>query len=271
MPRMIATVACPSPLREIRLYGHLGQTFGRVHRLAVASVAEAVQALCVLLPGFERAFVGADGQAKYHVLVGQGKHRTAIDLAQAVDPVGAREAIRIVPAVVGAKSGLFTIILGAALIYFSGGLAAGLVSAGMSAGAAGMVGAVALSVGKTLVMGGIVQLLSPQRSQGASASATNDPSYAFDGPANTSQEGLPVPVAYGRVLVGGAVISSGLSTSDRASSVPAPAPAPAQPLPSEQPTNPVDAGGEGGTDGGNDGSDGNDGDSGGIGGPSGEA
>lgn len=244
MPRMIATVACPSPLREIRLYGHLGQTFGRVHRLAVASVAEAVQALCVLLPGFERAFVGADGQAKYHVLVGQGKHRTAIDLAQAVDPVGAREAIRIVPAVVGAKSGFATILLGAALMFMAPYAAGAIFGAGGSVGLAVGVTTVGASIGQSLVIGGIIQLLSPQRSQGASSAATNDPSYAFDGPVNTSQEGLPVPVAYGRVLVGGAVISSGLATSDKASAAPAPAPAPAQPLPPEQPIDPAEQGGQ---------------------------
>jgi len=39
-------------LRTIRLYGPLGTRFGREFRLAVDSPAEAVRALCVLLPGF---------------------------------------------------------------------------------------------------------------------------------------------------------------------------------------------------------------------------
>lgn len=42
-------------IRTVRLYGWLGRAFGREHRLAVASPAEAVRALCALLPGFEKA------------------------------------------------------------------------------------------------------------------------------------------------------------------------------------------------------------------------
>ena len=33
-------------IRTVRLYGWLGRAFGREHRLAVASPAEAVRALC---------------------------------------------------------------------------------------------------------------------------------------------------------------------------------------------------------------------------------
>src|SRR5574344_1910257 len=41
-------------LRTIRLYGKLGAKFGRVHRLAVSSCAEAMQALAVLLPAHKK-------------------------------------------------------------------------------------------------------------------------------------------------------------------------------------------------------------------------
>jgi predicted phage tail protein len=34
--------------------------------------------------------------------------------------------------------------------------------------------------------------------------------FSFSGITNTSQQGLAVPIAYGRVVVGSAVISSGL-------------------------------------------------------------
>lgn len=229
----------PQPLREVRLYGHLGRTFGRLHRMAVASAAEAVQALCVVLPGFEKAFLGQDGGAKYHVYVGRGQRRTAIELPQASDPVSAAEPIRFVPLVAGAKSGFATILLGAALIFAAPYLAGAMATSfGMAAG--GLVFSGSLAIGRALVLGGIIQLLSPQRQSGASTTPDSTASYAFDGPVNTTQEGLPVPVAYGRVFVGGAVISSGLATSDQANAAtPAPAPAPAQALPAEQPLNPT--------------------------------
>lgn len=40
-------------LTTIRLYGVLGARFGRVHRLAVQTSAEAVKALCINLDGLE--------------------------------------------------------------------------------------------------------------------------------------------------------------------------------------------------------------------------
>ena len=38
----------------VRLYGKLGKHFGREHRLSVSSVREAIRALCIMIPGFER-------------------------------------------------------------------------------------------------------------------------------------------------------------------------------------------------------------------------
>lgn len=219
-----------TPLREVRLYGALGRTFGRVHKLAVLTAAEAVQALCVVLPGFERAFIGADGRASYHVFIGRGQRRSAIDLRHAADPVGVAEPIRLVPVVAGAKSGFFSIILGAALMYYAPWLA------GAEFGLGAAVGGAAMAIGKALVLGGITQLLSPQQQSGVTTAPQNQPSYNFDGPVNTVQEGLCVPVAYGRVFVGSVVVSSGISSSDLAlAAAPAAAPAPAQVLPAEQP------------------------------------
>lgn len=51
----------------ILLYGHLGRRFGRVHRYAAHSPAEAVRALCDTLPGFRQALI--EGGA-YRVLRG---------------------------------------------------------------------------------------------------------------------------------------------------------------------------------------------------------
>lgn len=40
-------------LTTIRLYGALGARFGRVHKLAVQTSAEAVKALCINLDGLK--------------------------------------------------------------------------------------------------------------------------------------------------------------------------------------------------------------------------
>ena len=48
-------------LREIRLYGHLGKKFGRIHRFAVESAQEAIMAMCMVLDGFERGVMANAG------------------------------------------------------------------------------------------------------------------------------------------------------------------------------------------------------------------
>jgi predicted phage tail protein len=40
----------------------------------------------------------------------------------------------------------------------------------------------------------------------------NKPSYAFDGAVNTAAQGNPVPICYGRLIVGSQVVSAGLVT-----------------------------------------------------------
>lgn len=213
-------------LREVRLYGALGRQFGRVHRLAVLTPAEAVQALCAVLPGFQRAFVGPLGKplARYHVFVGRGRQREAIGVDEILDPVGTLEPIRVVPMIEGAKrAGTLQVIIGAAFVV-----------AGFYFGSAELV-----KLGAAMVLGGVVQLLSPQRPQNNDPKPDNLASYGFDsGPVNTTQQGLPVPLVFGRVICGSAVISQGLSVDDIAIAAPV-VPMPPQDLP---PYEPIDAG-----------------------------
>lgn len=219
-------------LREVRLYGPLGRQFGRVFRLAVATPAEAVHALRMQLQGFERSLLAH--QAGYHVFVGRGQRRTALDAGQVADPLGAGEPIRIVPAVVGAKrGGLFNVILGAALLALTFWNPLGLFS-GQFAALSGTA-----TIGKALLIGGALQLISPQPKGGNTARPENVPSYGFDGAVNVSHQGAPVPLAYGRVVVGSVTISQGMSAEDIVPPPAPPAPAP-PPKPAYQPDYPLE-------------------------------
>lgn len=193
-------------LREVRLYGELGRQFGRVHRLAVRDAAEAVRALCAIRPGFEAAVLKiAEG---YRVSVGR---RRLDEAEQLHDPSGRREVIRIVPVVAGGKSKWVGIILGAALIAASFFLPVAPLIAGV---ASSSLAAIAFGVGASLVLGGIAQMLTPTPKQPAANDVENKPSYVFNGPQNTSAQGLPVPVGYGRMIVGSNVVSLGLTSED---------------------------------------------------------
>ncbi|WP_454710944.1 tail assembly protein [Cupriavidus nantongensis] len=195
-------------IRTIRLYGKLGARFGRIHRLAVASAAEAVRALSALLPGFQQELsTSKDRGVAYAVFVG----RDNVGPEQLGYPPG-RNDIRIAPVLAGSKrGGLFQTILGVALIGLSLWNPSFLAAKGIfSAASIGMLGA-------SLALGGVVQMLSPQqRGLSAKDGPDNGASYNFNGPVNTTAQGNPVPLLYGRMIVGSAVISAGIYAEDQA-------------------------------------------------------
>jgi predicted phage tail protein len=195
-------------IRTIRLYGTLGARFGRVHRLAVASAAEAVRALCVLLPGFKQDLTSSkDRGIAYAVFV--GKQNLAADELYA--PPGGDD-IRIAPVLQGSKrGGLLQTIVGAVLIV------AGAAISYFSAGSLSGIGVPMMQLGAAMALGGVVQMLSPQqRGLSAKDGPENGASYNFNGPVNTTAQGNPAPVLYGDMIVGSAVISAGIYAEDQA-------------------------------------------------------
>lgn len=195
-------------LREIRLYGELGRRFGRVHHYAVSSVGEALRALMANFADFEQAFV-ADG-ALYRVWAGGSRLNEADEVCL---PTGSREIIRIAPVLAGAKKGgLGSILLGVALIAAAVFLPVSITGIGLFG--ATTVGGLMGSTGLSLVLGGVAQMLAPQPKTDAGSQDPNSPSYVFNGAVNTTAQGQPVAVGYGRLIVGSAVISAGLSTTD---------------------------------------------------------
>lgn len=191
----------------ILLYGHLGQRFGKTHRYSVRSPAEAVRAMCATLPGFRQA-VREGGY--YKVLRGG---REALSLVQIPEPQSEQESLRFVPVVSGAGKGAGKILLGVSLIaagFMTGGATLGWGQA-WSAGGTVLLGKVATSIGMSLLFSGVAQSLTKAPSSQGVESVNNRPSYAFDGAVNTAAQGNPVPVCYGRLIVGSQVISAGLS------------------------------------------------------------
>lgn len=193
-------------VRTIRLYGKLGARFGRVHRLAVQSPREAVRALCALLPGFEAFMMNAkDKGMSFSIFVGSSN----INEDQLEHPVG-RDDIRIAPVLIGSKrAGLFQMIAGIVLVVVGGFIS------GWTFGAGAGIGGPMMMMGISMIVGGVVQMLSPQpKGLGARDSGGNQSSYSFNGAVNTQAQGNPVPLLYGRLIVGSAVISAGIQNVD---------------------------------------------------------
>lgn len=193
-------------LTTIRLYGALGARFGRVHRLAVQTSAEAVKALCINFDGLESYLMNANKNGMTFAVF-RGKRNIGVDDFK---DLSGNSDIRIAPVMEGAKkAGLFQTILGAVMVV------AGIVVSGLSAGWASPVGGAMISAGIGMMAGGIYQMLSPQPKglQGRD-DPDNKPSYAFGGSVNTLAMGNPVALLYGEREIGGAIISAGIVAED---------------------------------------------------------
>lgn len=193
-------------LTTIRLYGALGARFGRIHRLAVQTSAEAVKALCVNFDGFESYLMNAKKNGMVFAVF-RGKRNIGVEDYQ---NLGGNNDIRIAPVMEGAKkAGVFQTILGAVMVV------AGIAIATLSSGALATFGAGLAAGGVGMMAGGVYQMLSPQPKglQGRD-DPDNRPSYAFGGAVNTIAMGNPVPVLYGEREIGGAIISAGIVAED---------------------------------------------------------
>lgn len=191
---------------SVILYGHLAKQFGRLHVLDIATPAEAIRALCANFKDFKSAII-LNNEPWYRVLVGHDERADAVGLHL---PCGNTKTIKIIPVIAG-SGGLGKIILGAALIgasFWLPGTSIGLTEFGLFATST------LSSVGWSLVLGGVSSLLfsPPKIKNGENERPENKPSYNFNGPINTTQQGNCVPVGYGRLRVGSQVISASTET-----------------------------------------------------------
>lgn len=202
-------IVATDTIRTIRLYGRLGARFGRQHRLAVKTAAEAVRALCALLPGFEAYMTQSKDRGEgYAVFYGKQN----LSKEELHNPSGSAD-IRIAPIILGAKNGgWINVIVGAVVIIAS------FVIDYMTGGAFGAAtGYSTYIMGAGMILGGVVQLLTPiPKGRGAEDRPDNKSSAVFNGAVNTQAQGNPVQVLYGELIVGSAVISAGINAVDQA-------------------------------------------------------
>lgn len=191
-------------LRTVKLYGPMRSRFGREYDLNVSSPAEAIRALCVQVPGFKK-YLADSKAAGLTFAIFIGKRNVGEDGLN--DPAGQDE-IRIAPIIEGSKrGGVLQTVLGVVLIVV--GAYMNFVAPGSGAGF--------MQMGFAMALGGVIQMLSPQpRGLGAKDDPDNQPSYSMNGAVNTQAQGNPVPLAYGRLIVGSALISGGIYSEDLA-------------------------------------------------------
>ena len=217
-------------MKVVKVYGALKKRLGGqgTFKFDVNTPGEAIRALCANFPGLDRWLVESkDKGVGYKTLI--GKERITEDNAEKlIMPWSEKDVFKITPVVVGSGGkGFGAVLLGVALIgasfLFPGaGLfgATGLFGAG-GAGVVGVSSATVLTMtkigtalsymGAAMILSGVGEMLSPMPEMpGTSPEANLIKNYSFSGIQNTTPQGFPVPICYGRCITGSAVISASL-------------------------------------------------------------
>lgn len=188
-------------MKDIYLHGSLAEHYGDHYRMDVRDPREAVVAIASQVPGFRDTIQ----QGSWHIMRGPIDDQRALDEDGVTVALGQTQEMHIIPAAEGAGLG---VLVGAALIggaflvpgaFLATGLSLALFTAGIG-----------------LAVGGAMQMLTspPAANYDERETADERPSFLFDGPVNTSTQGLPVPLIYGRMRVGSVVVSAGLTAED---------------------------------------------------------
>jgi predicted phage tail protein len=200
------------------LSGGLAKKFGKVHQFHVADLNEMLRAMCSQVKGFKKYLSNAHLDGVRFAFYSGGKN---ISLEEFDMSSGSTE-YRMTQVMEGSKRvGTLQIIIGAvalvAAFFTAGGSLALWGSYLGTTTAAGLTVTMLTGMGISMMLGGVISMLTPQPSfnVGASSSADNKPNYAFGSPVNTVAMGYPVPILYGAREIGGAIISAGIFSSDQ--------------------------------------------------------
>jgi predicted phage tail protein len=198
--------------RLVYLHGNLRDKFGGPFEFHCQNTSEAVRLLVANFPDFPAFAV----KGNYRVIVGPRKKGRELDEKELPLIFPEKYAIHIVPTISGAKGGSGKIIAGVALLAVAaiatGGFALGATGTALGMGATGW-GSVAM-IGASMALSGIAMLLTPtpktpdlnQRER-----PEDRASFLLGGAVNLVEQGHPVPICGGRNILGGIVISAGVT------------------------------------------------------------
>lgn len=201
--------------KTMTLSGALAKKFGKTHRYNVSDLREMLRAMCATVPGFKKYVSNAHLNGVRFAFY-SGSSNIGLD---EFDMSRGADCYRMAPVIEGRKNGgVLQVVIGAVALvaaYFTAG--ASLTAFGLSTAAATGVTTALTGIGISMMLGGVVSLLTPQPKYniGSASSTDNQPNYAFGAPVNTVAMGYPVPLLYGQREIGGAIISAGIFSSDQ--------------------------------------------------------
>lgn len=182
-------------MTDIILHGILAKEFGEKFKMKINKAKNVVKAIDVNRRNFHQRIIELSKEGLNYTLIVDGQKISEI---QELNINKEPKEIHLVPMIIGSGP----VAVGTAIITAIAGAAA---ATAAGATAAFIVGSIALAA----VSIGLSMLLAPKPDAGppisASTKAMSD-SFAFSNKVNVASQGSPVPVGYGRLIVGGQVI-----------------------------------------------------------------
>ena len=215
---MSRTLPWSCGMKVVKVYGALRKRLGQCRfQFEADTPAQAIKALIANFPGLDKWLIDSEQDGVgYRVTIGKEKIGEA-EAGALLLPWSERDVFSITPVIAGAGQGVGQILAGIGLVALALINPFGLATIG-TFGLTAPIAITALlpavgSLGASLVLGGVAQMLSPAPTfsgfeRGKEAARLE--SFNFSGITNTVQQGMPVPICYGRCYIGSAVISSGL-------------------------------------------------------------
>ena len=190
--KSIYKVKGASQMTQVILHGILAKEFKKNFSLAIKRPKEVFDAISCSHSNFRNRVTELANQGIHFALLVDGKKITEL---QELNIQKESQEIHLVPLIIGAGGALLVGALG-----FST--------------AAGTIGAFAATAINSLIIGvammGIQMALAPKPKMERPESVVNSAkqSFLFSSKANVAEQGIPVPVGYGRLRVGSAIIQS---------------------------------------------------------------
>lgn len=180
-------------MTTVYLHGLLGKEFGKKFKFSLGRPKDCVWAIDANKKGFVNRLVELAKKGAHYSVVVDGRISHNINLEKT-----AKE-LHIIPSISGSAGVVVAVGVIAAVVGYAGTFGP-------------VVSAILIAVGTAAVSYGISNLMQKdQKTDVGSASATSNAankSFLFSNGENVTEQGNPVPIGYGRLRIGSAVIQS---------------------------------------------------------------
>lgn len=199
-------------MTHVKLMGEMGEKFGTEWNMDVSNFRDVFRLIDCQTNGFKKYLTDC-AEEGINFTIQNGEDLVDGTLDAMIAPV--KDIVVITPVAAGAgMSDILKVVFGVFLLMYGPAMAEGLFGPGVEAEgiveleraqkAKAFTTKAIQGVGTSLAMGGIQSYLTPD------TPSTSGKSYLFNGPENNVKEGVPVPLLYGQLLVGGSVINFGV-------------------------------------------------------------